>query len=49
MVLEEATTPLVLGLILGGSRRKGRDVLYDVELSLEEVLKGRKDEVETQN
>jgi molecular chaperone DnaJ len=30
----------------GGARRKGRDVLYDVELSLEEVLKGRKDEIE---
>jgi molecular chaperone DnaJ len=30
----------------GGARRKGRDILYDVELSLEEVLKGRKDEIE---
>jgi molecular chaperone DnaJ len=30
----------------GGARRKGRDVLYDVDLSLEEVLKGRKDEIE---
>ena len=28
----------------GGARRKGRDVLYDVDLSLEEVLKGRKDD-----
>lgn len=30
----------------GGARRKGRDVLYDVDLSLEEVSKGRKDEIE---
>jgi molecular chaperone DnaJ len=30
----------------GGARRRGRDVLYDVDLSLEEVLKGRKDEIE---
>ncbi len=30
----------------GGARRKGRDILYDVELSLEEVSKGRKDEIE---
>lgn len=30
----------------GGGRRKGRDIVYDVELSLEEVLKGRKDEIE---
>jgi molecular chaperone DnaJ len=38
--------PFGFGFNFGGSRRKGRDVLYDVELSLEEVLKGRKDEVE---
>jgi len=32
---------------IGGSeRRRGRDILYDVELSLEDVLKGRKDEIE---
>lgn len=30
----------------GGGRRKGQDILYDMELSLEEVLKGRKDEIE---
>jgi molecular chaperone DnaJ len=38
--------PFSFGFNFGGSRRKGRDILYDVELSLEEVLKGRKDEVE---
>jgi molecular chaperone DnaJ len=38
--------PFGFGFNFGGSRRKGRDILYDVELSLEEVLKGRKDEVE---
>ena len=32
---------------IGGSERsRGRDILYDVELSLEDVLKGRKDEIE---
>lgn len=38
--------PFGFGFNFGGSRRKGRDILYDVELSLEEVLRGRKDEVE---
>ncbi|HKR57764.1 MAG TPA: molecular chaperone DnaJ [Candidatus Nitrosopolaris sp.] len=38
--------PFGFGFGFGGGRRKGRDILYDVELSLEEVLKGRKDEVE---
>jgi molecular chaperone DnaJ len=31
---------------IGGNRRKGRDVLYDMELSLEDVLEGKKDEIE---
>jgi molecular chaperone DnaJ len=31
---------------IGGNRRKGRDVLYDMELSLEDVLVGKKDEIE---
>ncbi|MDQ4067714.1 MAG: molecular chaperone DnaJ [Thermoproteota archaeon] len=30
----------------GSSRRRGRDILYDMELTLEDVLKGRKEEVE---
>ena len=40
--------PFDFGFSFGGSggRRKGRDVLYEVELSLEEVLKGRKDKDE---
>src|SRR5919108_862802 len=39
--------PFGFGFNFGGSaRRKGRDILYDVELSLEEVSKGRKDEIE---
>ena len=29
-----------------GGRRKGRDLVYDMELTLEEVLKGRKEEVD---
>jgi len=29
-----------------GGRRKGRDIVYDMELTLEDVLKGRKEEVE---
>jgi molecular chaperone DnaJ len=29
-----------------GGRRKGRDIVYDMELSLEDVLKGKKGEVE---
>jgi molecular chaperone DnaJ len=39
--------PFGFGFNFGsGARRKGRDILYDVELSLEEVSKGRKDEIE---
>lgn len=34
------------GFSFGGGRRKGQDILYDIELSLEEVLKGRKEEIE---
>ena len=30
----------------GAERSRGRDILYDIELSLEDVLKGRKDEIE---
>src|ERR687890_165839 len=38
--------PFGFGFSFGGGRRKGRDIIYDVELLLEEVLKGRKDEIE---
>jgi molecular chaperone DnaJ len=38
--------PFGFGFSFGGGRRKGQDLLYDMELSLEEVLKGRKDEIE---
>jgi len=32
---------------IGGSeRRRGRDILYDMEISLEDVLKGKKNEIE---
>jgi len=41
-----ANDPFGFGFSFGGGRRKGRDIIYDVELSLEEVLKGRKDEIE---
>jgi molecular chaperone DnaJ len=30
----------------GGGRRGGRDIIYDMELALEDVLRGRKEEVE---
>ena len=30
----------------GGGRRKGRDIVYDMELTLEDVLNGRKEEVD---
>src|SRR5215212_7195207 len=38
--------PFGFGFSFGGGRKKGRDIIYDVELSLEEDLKGRKDEIE---
>jgi molecular chaperone DnaJ len=38
--------PFGFGFSFGGGRRKGQDILYDTELSLEDVLKGRKDEIE---
>ena len=40
-----AADPFGFGFNFGG-RRKGRDILYDAELTLEDVLKGRKDEIE---
>jgi molecular chaperone DnaJ len=30
----------------GGGRRRGQDIVYDMELTLEDVLKGKKEEVE---
>ena len=30
----------------GGGRRKGRDIIYDMELTLEDVLRGKKEEVD---
>jgi molecular chaperone DnaJ len=41
-----AADPFGFGFNLGGGRRRGRDILYDAELTLEDVLKGRKDEIE---
>ena len=39
--------PFGFGFNFGGAaRRRGRDILYDVELSLEDVSRGRKDEIE---
>src|SRR5689334_4300638 len=32
--------PFGFGFSFGGGRRKGQDILYDTELSLEDVLKG---------
>lgn len=41
-----AGDPFGFGFNFGGGRRKGQDLVYDVELSFEEVLRGRKDELE---
>ena len=30
----------------GGGRRRGQDLVYDAELSLEDVLKGKREEIE---
>src|ERR1051326_4583294 len=35
--------PFGFGFSFGGGRRKGQDLLYDLELSFEEVLSGRKE------
>jgi molecular chaperone DnaJ len=34
------------GDFFGGGRRKGRDIVYDMDLTLEDVLKGKKEDVE---
>ena len=34
------------GFNIGGNRRKGRDILYDMELSLKYDIEGKKDEIE---
>jgi molecular chaperone DnaJ len=36
----------LFGFGFGGGRRRGRDIIYDMDLTLEDVLKGRKEEVE---
>ena len=41
-----AGDPFGFGFSFGGGRRKGQDLVYDVELPFEEVLRGRKDELE---
>src|SRR4051794_40454201 len=41
-----AGDPFGFGFSFGGGRRKGQDLVYDVELSFEEVLGGKKDELE---
>src|SRR5919197_378656 len=38
--------PFGFGFSFGGGRRKGQDLLYDIELTFEEVLRGRKEELE---
>jgi molecular chaperone DnaJ len=44
---EGSTNPFSgFGFNIGGNRRKGRDILYDMELSLEDVVRGKKDEIE---
>jgi molecular chaperone DnaJ len=41
-----SSDPFGFGFNFGGGRQKGRDILYDIDLSLEDVLKGKKDEIE---
>ena len=41
-----AGDPFGFGFSFGGGRTKGQDLVYDIELSFEEVLRGRKDELE---
>jgi molecular chaperone DnaJ len=41
-----AGDPFGFGFSFGGGRRKGQDLVYDVDLSFEEVLRGRKDELD---
>lgn len=36
----------LFGFGFGGGRHRGRDIVYDMDLTLEDVLKGRKEEVE---
>lgn len=38
--------PDLFGFGGGGGRRKGRDLVYDMELTLEDVLRGKKEEIE---
>ena len=38
--------PFGFGFSFGGGSRKGQDLIYDVDLSLEEILRGRKEELE---
>jgi molecular chaperone DnaJ len=38
--------PFGFGFSFGGGRTKGQDLVYDIDLSFEEVLRGRKEELE---
>jgi molecular chaperone DnaJ len=41
-----SSDPFNFGFRFGGGRRKGQDILYDAELTLEDVQKGKRDEIE---
>jgi molecular chaperone DnaJ len=41
-----SSDPFGFGFNFGSGRQKGRDILYDIDLSLEDVLRGKKDEIE---
>jgi len=41
-----SSDPFGFGFNFGVGRQKGRDILYDIDLSLEDVLRGKKDEIE---
>jgi molecular chaperone DnaJ len=41
-----SSDPFGFGFNFGVGRQKGRDILYDVDLTLEDVLRGKKDEID---
>jgi len=41
-----SSDPFGFGFNFGSGRQKGRDILYDIDLSLEDILRGKKDEIE---
>jgi molecular chaperone DnaJ len=44
-----SSDPFGFGFNFGVGRQKGRDILYDIDLTLEDVLRGKKDDIELPN